>query len=107
HQTPTNVLAELRPLRRAGPARLAGPDTPGLLHSATRGGSKTGHQRQPSHPRYPLQKTRLCTPGPPSGGSTITGEAFNESAPLFTGVPENNGLGSEFPRDRGTGIGGV
>src|SRR5262245_24070719 len=34
------------------------------------------------------ENTRLCTSEPPSGGSAITGEAFNESAPLFTGAPK-------------------
>src|SRR5215831_19387891 len=60
HQAPAHARAELRPLRRAGPARLAGPDTPGLLHSATRGGSKTGHKRQPPATPAAPSGTRAC-----------------------------------------------
>jgi hypothetical protein len=55
YQTPVDALAEGRPLRWAGPARLAGPDTRYRLRGeATRGGDtrpgggETGNQRQRS-----------------------------------------------------------
>src|SRR5215468_2999923 len=74
----------------AGPGQPGSPGrTPPAGRTATppAGAAKRDTSGSPATPATPFKNTRLRTSPPPSGGSTITGVAFNGTAPLFTGTP--------------------